>query len=204
VSHTVLPRGHVGRPGRALAIGVLGLLLFLAGARASRADAVVIPAELQAGLLAKLVTHDRNFAARAGDLAQVLLVVRAKNVRSMLAVTTMKSALSQIERLGTVPHRETIVEFDTPSALAAACRASHVAVVYLGPGFDEDVEGVGRALSGVDVLSVSAVPEYVPRGIVLGFELVSGKPKILLNLAQAKLQNVNFKADVISLMRVYR
>ncbi len=72
------------------------------------------------------------------------------------------------------------------------------------PDFDGELEALERALSGVDVLSVSAVPEYVSRGVVLGFELVSGKPKILLDLPRAKRQNVDFSASVLRLMKVYR
>jgi hypothetical protein len=57
--------------------------------------------------------------------------------------------------------------------------------------------------SGVDVLTVSAVPDYVPKGIVLGFDLVGGHPKMLVNLGQATRQHVAFTTDVLRLMRVY-
>jgi hypothetical protein len=77
-------------------------------------------------------------------------------------------------------------------------------VVYVTPDFDSELDALGRALGGVDVLTVSAVPDYVSRGVVLGFELVSGKPKILLDLPQAKRQNVDFSAAVLRLMKVYR
>jgi hypothetical protein len=76
--------------------------------------------------------------------------------------------------------------------------------VYLTPGFDDDVPRIGASLRGVDVLSLGAVPDYVSQGVVLGFDLESGKPKILINLDQAKQQNVSFPADVLRLMKVYR
>jgi hypothetical protein len=60
-----------------------------------------------------------------------------------------------------------------------------------------------EALSGVDVLSVSPVPEYVEQGIVLGFDVVSGKPRLLVNLGQARLQHVALRAEVLKLMKVY-
>lgn len=163
-----------------------------------------MPADLQAELLAKLAAYDRNLTARAKDGARVLLVVKPGDARSRLAAASMKNALSRVERIGGLPHQETVVQYDSASALAKLCRSERVAVIYVTPGFDGDIDALQGALAGVDVLSVSAVPEYVPRGIVLGFELVSGKPRISLNLEQAKLQNVNFKADVINLMKVYR
>jgi hypothetical protein len=43
----------------------------------------------------------------------------------------------------------------------------------------------------------------VPAGIVLGFDVVSGRPKLLVNLTQAKRQNVSLRAEALKLMKVY-
>jgi hypothetical protein len=79
-----------------------------------------------------------------------------------------------------------------------------VAAVFLGPGLESEMARVRAALTGLDVISVAASREYVPLGAVLGFELASGKPRILVNLPQARKQNVDFRADVLKMMRVYR
>ena len=52
------------------------------------------------------------------------------------------------------------------------------------------------------MLSVAADPGEVPKGIVLGFDLVSGKPKIVVHLGQAKKQEVSFKAEFLKLAKV--
>jgi hypothetical protein len=57
-------------------------------------------------------------------------------------------------------------------------------------------------LVGLYIISVSPVPEDVARGIVLGFEVVSGKPKLLVNLPRARQQNVAFKPELLRLARV--
>ena len=116
----------------------------------------------------------------------------------------MKSELAKIERIGGLPHRELVLPFESAAAVAARIRGERAAIVYLTSGLEEHAPELRKAFTGVDVLSVSAVPSAVPDGIVLGFELVSGKPKILHHLTQARLQNVNFKADVLKLMKVYR
>lgn len=182
-----------------MAACVLGLL-----AGPTLAQDVVVPAELQGELLAKVAAYDRNLGARAGDTARIVLVVKSGDARSNLSAATMKSVLSHIDRVGGLPHQESIVPFEGAAALAARCRSDRVAIVYFTPGFTDDIDQLRASFAGVDILSVSAVPEYVARGIVLGFDLVSGKPKLLLNLPQAKEQNVNFKADVLALMKVYR
>ena len=87
-------------------------------------------------------------------------------------------------------------------ALAKTCRDRHISVVYFGPGFRDDIGKLRAALSGVDVMSVASVPDYVQGGIVLGFDVVSGRPKLLFNLTQARLQNVDLRAAVLKLMTV--
>jgi len=189
--------------GASLAL-VCGVLVVLLAARSGFAQSAAVPADLQAELLSKLAAYDRNLTKRARDGARVLIVVKPGDARSRLAAASMKNALSHVERIGGLPHQETVVAYDSALALAKLCRSERAAVIYVTPGFDDDIDALQKALVGVDVLSVSAVPDYVPRGIVLGFELVSGKPRISLNLEQSKLQNVDFKADVINLMKVYR
>ena len=182
---------------------VVSLLTFV-WARSSLAEGTFVPAELQAELLAKLVSYDRNFHARAGNQVRLLLLVKPSDARSNTAAAAMKSALSHIDQIGGLPHQESLVTYEGAASLAKRCRAERVAVVYVTPGFEAELDALSNTLAGVDVLSVSAVPEYVPKGVVIGFELVSSKPKILLNLEQAKRQNVNFRSDVLKLMRVYR
>jgi hypothetical protein len=173
-------------------------------ARSSRAQEASVPAELQAELIAKIAPYDRNQKARAGDKARVLLVVKPGDARSALAAAAMRFALSHIDRIGGVPHEEVIVQYEGSTSLAKRCRVERVSIVYITPGFGDHIAELRNSLAGTDVLSVSAVPDDVPKGVVLGFDLVSGKPKLLLNLTPAKEQNVNFKADVLTLMKVYR
>jgi hypothetical protein len=196
--------GRLGACKWHVAVACFALLLAVPF-RSTLAQTVLLPAELQAELLAKLLPYDRSFEERAGGQSVVVLIaVRPRDAESSTAAAMLKSALSRIDRLGKLPHRDVVVTYEGPQGLAARCRNEHASVVYVTPGFDDQIEALGAALTGVDVLSVSAVSNYVPRGIVLGFELTSGKPKLVLNLPQARKQNVNFGADVLNLMRVYR
>lgn len=201
-STAIARRAVIG--GRLLLASVLLAAVALLTPRPTRAESASVPADLQAELLGKLAAYDRNFASRAGSVALVLIVVRPGNARSTLNGAVMKSELAKIERIGGLAHREVVTPFESAAALAARIRSERAALVYVTPGLEEQAPELRKALTGVDVLSVSAVPSAVPEGIVLGFELASGKPKILHNLTQAKLQNVNFKADVLKLMKVYR
>jgi hypothetical protein len=129
--------------------------------------------------------------------------VKNGNDDSARVGSRMQSALSALDNVGGLPHDETVLAWSDGPSLAATVRARRIAIVYVTPGFGDDLDAIRGALDGVDVLSVTGVADYVPRGIVLGFDLVSGRPKLLLNITQARKQNVAFKAEVIRMMRVF-
>src|SRR5262245_43357560 len=86
---------------RAAALGAA----VVAAPRMVRADAGDVPAELQAELLAKLSSYDRNFLSRAEPTARVSILVRGKDASSKGAALAMNAALSRIERIGGLPHQ---------------------------------------------------------------------------------------------------
>jgi hypothetical protein len=166
------------------------------------ADDIPVPIDLQATLLAKIVTYDRNLPERAGDRVRTVLVGKSSDPTSMPFVRQMRQALGSIERFGQLAHAEEIIEFTTAAVLAEKCRNEHVSIVYLGPGLHDDIEKIRDALEPLSILTVSANPGDVSRGIVLGFDLVYGKPKLVVHLAQARKQRVDLVAEVLKLMRV--
>lgn len=184
-------------------LGACSALLALTLPRVSQAQSMPVPTGAQAELLAKLAGFDRNFAARAGGKAVILLVTMPGQPESAKAALEMKSALSRLPTVGNLPHEELMINFASAAALAEQVRAKRAAIVYFGPGFDKQVAAIRDALSSLDVLSVGALPEYVPTGMVLGFDLVSGRPKLLIHVVQARKQNVSFPGSVLSLMKVH-
>ena len=135
---------------------------------------------------------------------EVLLISKRGSDRSSANVAEVRFALERRDQIGGLPHREVVAHYEGAAALAARCRAQRISVVYLGVELGSEITAIRKALEGVDVLTVSAVSSYVPEGAVLGFDLVSGKPKIWVNLTQAKKQKVDFKSDALRVMKVYR
>jgi hypothetical protein len=168
-----------------------------------RADDQLVPIQLQAQLFAKVLTYDKNFPERAGQLARVLLVMKKGHADSVRVASQMQSALRPIAPIGGIPHEEIVVAFEGAVALADLVKASGAAAVFFGPGFDDDVDAIKTALDGHDVLTAGSVPEYVPHGIVLGFDIVSGSPKLLVHLTQARRQHVSLRAELLHLARIF-
>jgi hypothetical protein len=175
--------------------------IFFYGA-AVRGDEVVVPAALQADLLAKVAAYDKNLVGRAGDRVRVLIVVKPKDDASNRFAKHLSSALGGVGKIGGLPHDQTTAVFAGARPLAETCRAQRIAIVYLAPGLGEEIPAIRDALEDVNVLSVAAVASDVPKGVVLGFDLVSGKPKLVVHLAQARRQHVQFRAELLKLARV--
>lgn len=164
---------------------------------------MVVPVGDQAELLSKVAAYDRALPTRAGDRVRVLLLSRPLWPESESGAARLHTAITQLADIGGMPYEASVVQFTTADELAAMCRSKRVAVVYVTPGFGGEIAPIAKALTGVDVLTVSALARYVPRGIVLGFDLASGRIKLLVNLPQAKAQKVAFRPELLKLAKVY-
>jgi len=169
----------------------------------SDADDVSVPVSLEAELLVKVAQYDRNFTTRAGERVQILLVVKPGNSNSAYVASQMEASLARIPQIAGLPHDEAVVSYPGAAELTKLCRSHRAAIVFLGPGFRDDVEAIRAALTDLDILSATGVPAYVPAGIVLGFDVVSGRPKLLVHLTQAKRQNIALRAEALKLMKVF-
>lgn len=167
------------------------------------AEEAALPINIQAELLGKVAGYDRNFAERAGDRVHIGLLVKPDEGESLRSVAQMQAALSRIETIAGLPHDETTLTFSDASALPETCRQKRLAILFISPGFRQNIEDIRRSLEGVDVLTATGVPEYVKGGIVLGFDVAAGRPQLLVHLTQARKQKVALRADVLRLMKVY-
>ncbi len=167
------------------------------------AELVSVPLDRQAELLARVAAYDRNMLPRAGGRVHVLIVAHQMDPESIGLAKRMEAALQSIPDIAGLDHDERVVSFSSPADLARQCRSQHVAIVYLGSGFANDVPAIRDALDGVSVLTVAAVPDYVELGIVLGFDVLSGRPKLLVHLGQARRQHVDLRADLLKMAKVF-
>jgi YfiR/HmsC-like len=143
-------------------------------ATAARADEATVPAALQSKLLARAANYDRNFSKRAPAQAHIFVVLSSGASAAQFS-GQLRQALGEEPTVGGVPHDEEEVPFTSSAALAAKVKADKPAVLFLG---------------------------WVSAGVALGFDLISGKPRLLVNLKQAQKQGVAFGADLLRLAQV--
>jgi hypothetical protein len=192
----------IGR--RPLVHGGLAAIVGALIPRTAWAEEAPVPVARQAELLVRVAAYDRNLPARAQGTARALVVVNSADADSRALGASMESALARAGHIGELPIVVSTLAFVSADALAAKCRADHVSILYITSGLDAGIAGLVTSLDGVDVLSVAALPRYVPQGIVLGFDLVSGAPTLLFHLTHARRQNVAMDPKAVQLMQVYR
>lgn len=167
--------------------------------RAHAAD-VTVPVRLQSELIGKIATYDRAFHARSGQTARVIVVHKGGD--SARIARQMTSALEELRDIAGLPKTVERIEWSGPAVLVSTIRARPTSLVYLSLGLEAEAGAVAAALSGIDVLTVGATGAIAERGACVGFELEEGKAKIIVNLRVAKAQKVNFRAEMLRVVKI--
>ncbi len=177
-------------------------LLVPSGAALS-ADDVSIPIVVAASLASKVCAYDRNMDRRAKERVLVLILVKPNVDVSSAAASELVRRLEDLGQIAGRPQAIDRHDFSSAEELARYYGDRRHAIIFFCPGFtDREIEAISGSLSGADVLTVATVEAYVGHGAVLGFDLVSGKPKIEVNLAQARRQHVEFRSELLQLAKV--
>ncbi|HYU16258.1 MAG TPA: YfiR family protein [Candidatus Acidoferrum sp.] len=191
------------RIARDLVIGAITAVVSQGGmVREARAESV--PFELQADLMKKVVRFERGFVARCGPEVDLLLVMRDGDTRSERAAAQLAPALRALGAIAGKPVVLAVLRYSTAAALKDAVVRGRVDLIYLTPGLEPDVSAIAATLEGVPVITVAGDGGEVDHGAVLGFELVSARPRISINLGQARKQGLDFNSDLFRLARVVR
>jgi hypothetical protein len=184
----------------------LSLLAFVAVATRSTGlragDEVTVPLRVQAQLLAAVASFQTNMNLGPDGTVQILVLTREGDADSERVAHQLLAALGDMKKIMRRLHRESFEPFRGGPALSAACRARGISIVYLAPGLGAAIPEVTQALRGSAVLTAGAVAGYVARGVVLGFDLVSGRAEMLFNPTQMRALNARFPASIFQLMRI--
>src|SRR5262245_21127169 len=174
----------------------------VAAASARAGEDVTVPARVQAQLLVAVALFQSKRNLAADGSVQILVLTKDDDPGSERAARQLVGALGDMKKIAHRPHHELVEPFHDATTLAATCRERHISIVYLSPGLGTAIPDVAQALRGTSVRTAGAVASFVHRGVVLGFDLVSGRSEMLLNRTQMKALNVQFPPMLFQLMRI--
>ena len=167
-----------------------------------RADGVVaVPVDLQIELLGRVAPYERGLARGGGDLRVLVVSKRGHAV----STRTTAQVVAALRRTGTMLDRPIRIDelvFESASQVLAAATSRSASMVYVTPGLEDAIPALRDAFAGHRILTVSAVGDHVAQGVVLGFEIASSRPRIVVNLTQARRQQLDFSAQLLRLARV--
>ncbi len=181
---------------------LLSVATVAAGTTARAGEDVTVPARVQAQLLVAVASFQSNMNLAADGSVQILVLTKDDDASSERVARQLVGALADMKKIARRPHHELLEPFHDAATLAATCRARRIAVVYLSPGLSGAIPEIAQALRGTAVLTAGSVAGFVSRGLVLGFDLVSGRAEMLLNRTQMKALNVQFPPTLFQLMRI--
>jgi YfiR/HmsC-like len=190
-----------GRQGLRVVVAVVALV---GATRLVRADDPSVPLQLQVDLSAKMLEYVQEPPVMSFDRVRIGIVVKPGSPESTRAGAELKVAFDRVGTIGGRAHEQSIVDWSGAAPLIEHARRGALIVLYFTPGLDAEVQVVARSLDGQRLMTIAAVDSYVQDGVILGFELVSGHPKMILNLAQSKRQGVVLRAAVLKLVRILK
>jgi hypothetical protein len=181
-------------------VTLISTLLVTAVARSD--EDVAVPVQLQMELLVKVAAYDKNLASRAPDKVRLLILSKGDNAQSERIAQQAERALSG-KTVANLPLQIESTAFADGQKLAGQVKQEGIDIVYVAPGLTgADLGSLARALEGVSVLSAGAVARSAREGVVLSFDLVGGKPKLLVHLKRARGQKVELSAQILKLVKV--
>lgn len=193
-------RRHLRRTFGLIAAAAIALPLLELRALAESPSA---PVTVLAQIMTRVLPFERGFAKRHPATVLVIIAEKSGNADSSSATLQMMRALQDIGSVGDAPLKGQVVAYSGPAALAAECSKRSASVLYLTPGLSGEVKGIAAALVGSTVLSVASMKDDVPQGAVLGVDVAAGKPRMSINLAQARAQKLDFPASLLNLARIF-
>ncbi|HWO57262.1 MAG TPA: YfiR family protein [bacterium] len=163
-----------------------------------------LPAEVQLPLLLKILSADRRLQDRAGD---ELVIGVLYQPRYRASVTAMEAILEQAAKLIVPPRpgqttRLVPVPLNGKPDWDSLLSALDLDVCYLTPFRALGLEQLLRATRARGVVTCTGVLEYIEAGVSIGLDVSGGRPQIVINMAGARAEGIEFSSQLLKLARI--
>ncbi len=165
---------------------------------------IAVPVEVQVPLLAKILSFDRNLAARS-ERELVLGVLFQRRYRTSANVADeVRDAVRRLppgavggRRVRTVP-----IDLDDTPDLETALGRNGVLVLYVAPLRAADIRALASICRSLRVTSITGVPSYVESGVSVGIGVRGERPEIVINLVASRAEGADLNAQLLKLARI--
>ncbi|MDQ3264637.1 MAG: YfiR/HmsC family protein [Myxococcota bacterium] len=185
---------------------ILGLISAVAIATAAPAFALgqdePVPPKLALLVMLKVLTYDKNLAARGeGDFVVLVATEAGQEAARREALTATEELRGATLRTRAVRFR--FVAFSSEATLRQAVIDHKAEAVLLLPGLTAaGLETAASVAGSLQLYTLSLDPSFVEQSLAVGVTNHAGRPQIVLNLAAARLANASFEPAVLKLARI--
>jgi hypothetical protein len=161
-------------------------------------EAVGVPVAQQLPLIADALAFNRSLR-EAGDEDVEIVVAYQTGYRASVQVKdeiVLRSTNEDVARILGRSVRWHFVDVSGPDSLKRAL-SRNPAAIYIAPLRDLDVAAITAAATRAHVLTISSLSSYLVRGAAVGFEMRSGRSRILINPTVARAAGVDFSAQLL-------
>ncbi|MBL8955743.1 MAG: DUF4154 domain-containing protein [Myxococcaceae bacterium] len=153
-----------------------------------------LPLALQVQLLQKTSAYITSLQPGEGGKVKVLVVYPGE--KPSRASETVANTINQAGQLGRHPAEAKTAPL---ANLKATLAAEKPQMLWVSPEADDKgVTAVMEAVGSSNIVTVSAVAAHVRQGVILGFDVLEAKPRILVHLKQARAQSVVFLSGLLT------
>ena len=159
-------------------------------------DEVLLPAEAQVALFQKIWSLDR---AMLEAPTTIIVVYQSRFRRSLVTKDEMMEAIARSGK----KTRAGPIDLDRGSGeLESALARAENAVLYVAPLRAVDVQTVTASAASHGVRTVTAVRDYVGRGVAVGVVLRGKRAAVVIDLTQARREGADFSSQLLKLAEV--
>ncbi len=187
-----------GVPSRA--VGGAALLLVLGWSALGLAQQVV-PSDLQATILTRMLAYDRALKARAGGSVGIGIVYKTSDKASAQAQGDMLRAFKGLESqtiqglaltVATRPYKD-------PADLTSWIATDGIDALYVAPGLAGELESIRAVCREKKVVSMSGVRAFVEQGLAVGVVVKGETPGIVVNMTAAELVGMDLDPKLLQI-----
>jgi len=159
---------------------------------------------VQITMFDKILQYDRAFHDRVGEEVVIGIVFQERFRASLRAKQTLRDAVTNddVTTVNGVPVRFVDVELADDGLFEDTLSQDEFDLLYVMPLRARALEELLVVSRAHHIATLTAVPEYVARGIGIGLGVRGGKPEIIVNQAACEAEGVDLSSQLLRLAHV--
>lgn len=157
---------------------------------------MVVPCDVQMGLLANVWKLDRNFHP-SGSVTMAVIYQEDFNASILARDDIMAAALKSSTSIRCLP-----VEAGSQALLRKGMNDIQADIVYVAPLRAVDVAEIATISRRRGMRTMTGVPDYAEAGLAVAIGARKNRPLIIINLAGARAEGSDFSSQLLNLARI--